>query len=60
MLTRIPQETDLPNGMRVFCLQKDEVPVLYEQVKEYLKHGIELCQGDTVFDVVSNIGLFSL
>lgn len=60
MLTRIPQETDLPNGMRVFCLQKDEVPVLYEQVKEYLKHGIELCQGDTVFDVGSNIGLFSL
>ena len=55
-----PKETVLPNGMTAFCLQKEEVPLIYQQVQEYLKHGIELDRGDTVFDVGANIGLFSL
>lgn len=54
------QEFVLPNGLQVVCLRKDEVLILYEQVQEYLKHGIELRQGDTIFDVGANIGLFSL
>ncbi|MBU7585190.1 MAG: FkbM family methyltransferase [Nostoc sp. TH1S01] len=33
---------------------------MYEQVQDYFKHGIELNEGDTVFDVGANIGLFSL
>jgi predicted Zn-dependent peptidase len=32
-----PKETVLPNGMTVFCLQREEVPLLYQQVQEYLK-----------------------
>ncbi|MBD2092465.1 FkbM family methyltransferase [Microcoleus sp. FACHB-1515] len=54
------KETVLPNGMTAFCLRKEEVPLVYQQVQEYLKNGIELNQGDTVFDVGANIGLFSL
>lgn len=54
------KETILPNGMKAFCLRKEEVPLVYQQVQEYLKNGIELDRGDTVFDVGANIGLFSL
>ncbi|MBD2777694.1 FkbM family methyltransferase [Iningainema tapete] len=53
-------ETVLPNGMKIFCLQKKLVPIIYQQVQEYLKNGIELQKGDTVFDIGANIGLFSL
>ena len=59
MSTIIP-ETQLPDGTKVFCLIEKEVPVLYEQVQDYLKYGIELRSGDVVFDVGANIGLFSL
>jgi len=50
----------LPNGMKIFYLQSDEVKFLYEQVQGYCKNGIELHEGDTVFDVGANIGLFTL
>lgn len=53
-------EIMLPNGLKVSCVQKTEVPILYEEVQQYLKHGIKLEQGNTVFDVGANIGLFSL
>jgi FkbM family methyltransferase len=62
MASRMPlvQETVLPDMRRVFCLNKDEVPIVYQQVQEYLKHGLEINQGDTVLDVGANIGLFAL
>lgn len=53
-------ETILPNGRRVYYLREAEATVLYEVVPSYLKHGIALCPGDTVFDVGSNIGMVSL
>lgn len=53
-------EIVLPNGMKIFYLRKDEVKFLYEQVQGYCKNGIELHEGDTVFDVGANIGLFTL
>lgn len=59
MPTMIP-ETKLSNGTPIFCLQDEEVPLLYEQVQDYVKYGIELHEGDIVFDVGANIGLFSL
>lgn len=47
--------------MEVCCLQNnDEVFLIYEQVQEYFRHGIEINKGDTVFDVGANIGIFSL
>jgi FkbM family methyltransferase len=52
--------TALPNGKKVYYLREQEVPVLYTQIQQYLRHGIELHPGDTLFDVGANIGLFSL
>lgn len=54
------RETTLSNGMKIFCLREKEVKFHYEQIQTYLKHGIELHEGDTVFDVGANIGLFTL
>lgn len=54
------QEFVLPDGKWIYCLHRDEVPILYEQVQSYCKHGINVFPGDTVFDVGANIGLFSL
>lgn len=53
-------ETQLANGTKIFCLRQEEVPVLYEQIQDYIQYGIKLCEGDTVFDVGANIGLFSV
>lgn len=53
-------ETRLPNGTNVFCLGKDEAQLIYEEVQAYFKNGIELHEGDIVFDVGANIGLFTL
>lgn len=55
----IPEVT-LANGMTVFYLQKGEAQLVAEEVKEYIKNGIELHEGDTVFDVGANIGVFAL
>lgn len=59
-MTSLASETILPNGRKIFYLRKEEVQPLYEQIQEYFRHGIELHEGDTVFDVGANIGLFSL
>lgn len=53
-------EVLLPNNTKIFCLRKDEAYILYEQVQEYFKNGIELQEGDIVIDVGANIGLFTL
>lgn len=53
-------ETKLPNGRRVFCPNPMEVSIIYEQIKSYFHHGFKVDEGDTVFDVGANIGLFSL
>ncbi|HWK03652.1 MAG TPA: amino acid adenylation domain-containing protein [Puia sp.] len=54
---------ELPNGMVIDHKNKTETDFIYNEVfKEhiYLKHGIRIDKGDTVFDVGANIGLFSL
>lgn len=59
MPTTIP-EIKLPNGMEIFCLRPSEVSELYKQIQEYIKYGITLDEGNLVFDVGANVGLFSL
>lgn len=44
----------------IYCVNREEVPIVYNQVQEYFKHDIHLEDGCTVFDVGANIGLFSL
>jgi len=54
---------ELPNGMSVVHLNKNETDFLYDELfkdRSYLKHGIVLDDGACVFDVGANIGLFSL
>jgi len=53
----------LPNRMAVVHLNKNETDYMYREIFEiqaYLKHGITLCDGDCIFDVGANIGLFTL
>jgi len=53
----------LPNGMRVAQINRNETDYIYHEVFElqaYLRHGVTLAEGDCVFDVGANIGLFSL
>lgn len=53
----------MPNGMKIRALSRGEARLLYEEIFDkgvYLRHGIELAEGDVVFDLGANIGLFSL
>src|SRR5205807_4615410 len=53
----------LPNNLAVAQLNKNETDYMYRDIFElqaYLKHGITLSDGDCVFDVGANIGLFTL
>lgn len=53
----------LPNGLNIACQTRHEAEYLFEELfigQEYLSQGIELKEGDTVFDVGANIGLATL
>ncbi|HEX7318283.1 MAG TPA: FkbM family methyltransferase, partial [Pyrinomonadaceae bacterium] len=53
----------LPNGMAVFHQNKSETDFVYDEIFEqevYLKHGVTLGEGDCIFDVGANIGMFTL
>ena len=54
---------ELPNGMGIVHLNPHETDFLYREIFEeqgYLRHGVEIGEGDCVFDVGANIGLFTL
>jgi amino acid adenylation domain-containing protein/FkbM family methyltransferase len=54
---------ELPDGTVVAHRGHGETEFLWEEIfadRSYLRHGIELRDGDCVFDVGANIGLFSL
>lgn len=54
---------ELPNKMEIACQSRVELAHFYEDIFEkqiYLRHGITLNEGDCVFDVGANIGLFTL
>jgi 31-O-methyltransferase len=53
-------QTMLPNEKRVFCVNPLEAPIIFGQISPYFKNGISIEEGDTVFDVGANIGLFTL
>jgi amino acid adenylation domain-containing protein/FkbH-like protein/FkbM family methyltransferase len=53
----------LPNRLEIAHLNPYETEYLYEEIfvdQVYLKHGIELHDGDCVFDVGANIGMFTM
>ncbi len=53
----------LPNGVEIAHLNKNETDHLYEEIfrkQNYLRHNITLRDGDCIFDVGANIGMFTL
>jgi amino acid adenylation domain-containing protein/non-ribosomal peptide synthase protein (TIGR01720 family)/FkbM family methyltransferase len=53
----------LPNGLEIEQLNWNETRLLYKEIFEdrvYLRHGITIEKGDSIFDVGANIGMFSL
>ena len=57
------QHSKLPNGMIVAGHGSLQASGVYREIFEdkiYLKHGIRIADGDCVFDVGANVGLFSL
>lgn len=53
----------LEDHLPSFFLNRGEADFVYEEIFQhhaYLKHGIQLYRGDTVFDVGANIGMFSM
>ena len=53
----------LPNGVAVAQLNRNETDYIYQEIFErqaYLRHGITIHDGDCIFDVGANIGLFTV
>jgi FkbM family methyltransferase len=53
----------LPGGIAVAELNKNETDYIHREIfdlRAYVRHGIEVRDGDTIFDVGGNIGLFSV
>lgn len=54
------KRTQLRDGTKVFCLRAPEAKMLDHHVEGYLNHGIAINDGDIVFDVGANIGVFGV
>ena len=56
------KECSLPNGMDIYYSSKGNLAALKREFESdiYHKHGIELKDGDCIFDVGANIGFFML
>ena len=52
--------TQLRDGTKVFCLRAPEAKMLDHHVDGYLNHGIQIKDGDVIFDVGANIGVFGV
>lgn len=53
----------LPDGRAIAQTNANETRELYDEIvvrNQYLRHGVQLCDGDTVVDVGANIGMFAL
>ena len=49
----------LSDDFSVYCDDPKAAHILFLQIKDYFKHGIDIKEGDVVVDVGANIGLFS-
>jgi 31-O-methyltransferase len=62
-MSRAAQHVELPDGTSLWAPSAVEAAVLYQQLAEesiYARHGIEVADGDCIFDVGANIGLYSV
>jgi 31-O-methyltransferase len=57
------RQVELPDGLNVFSLNPDEARSLHREVfvsRCYLRNGIQIHDGDCIFDVGANIGIATL
>ncbi|MBD2455815.1 FkbM family methyltransferase [Nostoc sp. FACHB-87] len=57
------QKLNLPNNLEIYYLGKEETEYIYQEIfiqQQYLQHGITINDGDCIFDIGANIGLFSI
>lgn len=54
------EEITLSDDFTVYCSDPKLTKKTFSQVNDYFKHGITFKEGDVIFDVGANIGLFSL
>ena len=62
-INNVARRVVLPNRMEIAYQSRAEIEFFYQDIFEkqiYLKNGITLSEGDYVFDVGANIGMFSL
>jgi 31-O-methyltransferase len=62
-MTQPPRLVALPDGSRVWSHNRLESEILYHELGEqrvYERHGLTVRDGDCVFDVGANIGLYSV
>lgn len=53
----------LPNNLECYYLGQKETEYIFSEIfteQHYLRHGITINEGDCIFDIGSNIGLFAL
>ncbi len=53
----------LPNNLECYYLGKEETEYIFSEVfteQQYIKNGITINEGDCIFDIGANIGIFSL
>ena len=50
----------LTDGTSLYCLRSTEAIVLDDHIKGYFNHGISLQEGDVIFDIGANIGVFGV
>ena len=58
-----PKLYQLPNGMEIAYQSSAEIEFFYKDIFEkeiYLRHGVQLRDGNCVFDVGANVGFFTL
>lgn len=53
------RQVKLADGTPFWCLRPREIRVIQDSVADYFRHGISVGDGDIVFDVGANIGLFA-
>jgi FkbM family methyltransferase len=57
------EKIKLPNGLECYSLSQRETEYIYSEIfsdQQYVQHNIVVHEGDCIFDVGANIGLFAL
>ena len=58
-----PKPYTLPNGLQVYGLSRTDTNLVYQEIFEedvYRQHGVKIEDGDCIFDVGANTGLFAV